>query len=52
METEHRFLKEGLHLGLEITKLTLKAAAIVAAFLAVHELHKVHQSLEHHKLLK
>lgn len=39
-------MKEGLHLGFEIAKLSLKVAAIVAAFLTVKELHKVHKSIE------
>lgn len=52
MNTEHRILKEGLHLGFEIAKLTFKAAAIVAAFLTVREIHNIHKSLESHKLLK
>ena len=52
MNTEHRILKEGLHLGFEIAKLTFKAAAIVAAFLTVREIHNIHKSLESRKLLK
>lgn len=51
MNHEHHFIKEGLHLGFEIAKLSLKAAALVAAFLTVKEIHKVHKSLEKHKLL-
>lgn len=31
---------------IEIAKLTLKAAAIVAAYLTVKEIHKVHKALE------
>lgn len=52
METGHKFIREGLHLGLEIAKITLKAGAVVAAILTVCEIHKIHQSLEKHHLLK
>lgn len=54
METKHHHLiADGLRLGFDIAKLTLKAAALVAAFLTVRELHKVHQSLEaRHRLSK
>lgn len=46
MEAKH---KECLHVALSITKLVLKAGALVAAYLAVHEIHKVHKSLEKRK---
>lgn len=49
MNHEHHFIKEGLHLGFEVAKLSLKAAALVAAFLIVKEIHNVHKSIEHHK---
>lgn len=52
METERRIIKEGLHLGFEIAKLTLKAGAVIAAILMVCEVHKIHKSLEQHRLLK
>lgn len=52
METRH-LMNEGVHFGFEVAKLTFKAAAIVAAFLAVKELHKVHRSIEErHRLAK
>lgn len=41
--------KECLHVALSITKLVLKTAALVAAFLTVKEIHKVHKSLERRK---
>lgn len=40
---------KGLRLGLTITKLLLKAAAVTAAFCLVEEVHKVHKSIEAHK---
>lgn len=50
MSHEHRPAHYGLHLGFEIAKLGLKAAAVCAAFLTVKEIHKVHKRLEsHHK---
>ena len=52
METEHKILKEGLHLGFEIAKLAFKAATVVTAVLLVCEVHKIHKSLEKHHLLK
>lgn len=52
MEREHRILKEGLHLGFEIAKLTLKVGVMVTAILTVCEIHKIHKSLERHNLLK
>lgn len=36
----------GLHLGIKIAELVLKAAAVCAAFCAVKEIHKVHKGLE------
>lgn len=45
---KHHCEKECLHVGLKIAKLALKTATVVAAFMAVHELCKVHKSLEHH----
>lgn len=38
-----------LHICLKVTKLALKAAGVAAAFCIVHELHKVHRSIEAHK---
>lgn len=52
METNKNLLTEGLHLGFEIAKLTLKVGAVVAAILTVCEIHKIHKSLEKHHLLK
>ena len=55
METKHHhhLISEGLHLGFAIAKLALKAAGICAAFMTVHELHKLHKGLEeHHKATK
>lgn len=47
METkEHHLLSEGLRLGLDIAKLTFKAAAVCAAFMTVKELHKLHKAIE------
>lgn len=39
----------GLHLGLSIAKVVLKAAGVAAAFCLVHEAHKVHKAIEHRK---
>lgn len=36
----------GLHLGFEIAKLALKAAAVAATFCMVKEIHKVHKEIE------
>ena len=52
METEHRIIREGLHLGFEIAKPTLKAGALITLILTVCEIHKIHKSLEKHSLLK
>lgn len=52
METGHKIIKEGLHLGFEIAKLTFKAATVVTTILMVCEIHKIHKSLERHHLLK
>ena len=52
MEREHGIIREGLHLGFEIAKLTLKAGAVIAAILTVCEIHKIHKSMEKHHLLK
>lgn len=46
MNHEHSVAHYGLHLGFEIAKLGLKAAAVCAAFLTVKEIHKVHKRLE------
>ena len=48
METKENTMSAGLHLGFKIAKLMLKTASVVAAFLIVKELHKVHKGLEHH----
>lgn len=37
----------GLHLGLTIAKIALKAAAVAAAFCLVKEVHKVHKAIKH-----
>lgn len=37
----------GLHLGLTIAKIALKAATVAAAFCLVKEVHKVHKAIEH-----
>lgn len=46
METKHHFIKEGIHLGLDLAKIAIKTGLLVAAFLTVKELHKVHKSIE------
>lgn len=46
METKHRLLTEGVHFAFDVAKLGLKVAAIVAAFCAVKELHKIHKGIE------
>jgi len=38
-----------LHLAFDIAKITLKAASVAAAILAVREIHKVHKAIEDHK---
>lgn len=46
MENTH---KEGhcpIHLCLKIAKLVFQAAGVAAAFCMVHEIHKVHRSIE------
>lgn len=42
-------MKEGLKMGFEIAKLTFKAATVVAAFMTVCELHRLHKGLETHR---
>lgn len=49
METKHRLMKEGVRFGFDVAKLTFKAAALVAAFCAVKELHNIHKQLEERK---
>lgn len=49
MELERRHDDHfGLHLGLAIAKLGLKAAAVAAAFCIVKEVHRVHKAIENH----
>lgn len=51
MDSKHHCKHKGMHLCFEIAKLTLKAGALVAACLAVNELHKVHKSIEERQKL-
>ena len=46
METKHCLMKEGVKMGFEIAKLTFKAATVVAAFMTVCELHRLHKGFE------
>ena len=46
METKHRLLNEGVRFAVDITKVSLKIAALAAAFCAIKELHKIHKSIE------
>lgn len=48
-EHEHKHEHCALHLGLKIAKLALKAAGVAAAFCMVHEIHKVHKTIESHR---
>lgn len=49
MEEKHCEAKFALHLGFDICKVLLKAAAVAAAFCAVKEIHKVHRAIEKHE---
>lgn len=52
METKHaecEKCEKALHIGLSITKVVLKAAAVAAAFCLVKEVHKVHKAIEYYK---
>lgn len=51
MNHEHRIARTGFHLGFEIAKFGLKAAAVCAAFMTVKELHNLHKKFENHHLL-
>lgn len=48
MRHEEKIVHDGLHIGFEIAKLGLKAAAVCAAFLTVKELHILHRKFEEH----
>lgn len=57
----HHHESYGLHVGLKIAKIALKAASVMAAVCIAKEIHKVHKAIEkknelkeekhHHKLL-
>lgn len=49
METKHEKCEKALHIGLMVTKLVLKAAAVAVAFCLVKEVHKVHKAIEYYK---
>lgn len=49
MEEQKHECDFALHLGLNIAKIVLKAAAVAAAFCIVKEVHKVHKAIEHHE---
>lgn len=49
MDGKHSEAKFALHLGFDIAKLFMKAAAVAAAFCLVKEVHKVHKAIEKHE---
>lgn len=46
MNKEHRAAHCALHLGIEILKISLKIAAVTAAFATVNEIRKIHDKLD------
>ena len=48
-EKNHCHESFGLHLGLKIAKLVLKAGLVCATVHVAKELHKIHKAIEHKK---
>jgi hypothetical protein len=46
MSHEITQLPSGVRLGFKIAKIVFQAATVAAAFCMVHEIHKVHRSIE------